>query len=88
MEKNTKKTSLKRQFEGEVVSTKMNKTVIVLVKTTKEHPKYRKQYVTSKRYASHDEKGEARLGDLVVIEECRPLSKTKNTRIVEVVRRA
>lgn len=77
-----------RQFEGEVMSAKENKTVHVRVLTTKMHPKYRKQYVTTKKYAVHDEKGEAHAGDTVLFQECRPLSKTKRWRIVQVLKKA
>ena len=86
-EKNTqseKKNAIKRQFEGEVVSVKANKTIQVLVKTTKVHPKYQKQYVTSRKYPVHDEKGSAKLGDKVTFVECRPISKTKRWRLSEV----
>jgi small subunit ribosomal protein S17 len=74
----------KRQFTGEVVSVNENKTIHVLVQTTKLHPKYQKQYTTGKKYAVHDEKNEAALGNTVVFEECRPLSKTKRWRLVSI----
>ena len=74
----------KRQFEGEVVSVKEDKTIHVLVKTVKMHSKYRKQYTTGKKYAIHDEKNEARLGDFILFEECRPMSKTKRWRLVSI----
>lgn len=79
-----KKTVVKRQFDGEVVSVKANKTIQVLVKTIKIHPKYQKQYITSKKYPVHDEKGAAKLGDKVTFVECRPISKTKKWRLSEV----
>ena len=74
----------RRRLEGVVISDKMEKTVTVRVDRVKTHPKYRKQYKVSKRYAAHDEKGEAAMGDTVVIEETRPLSKTKRWRVVAV----
>ena len=77
----------KRQFEGEVVGTGAQKTIRVVVKTTKIHPKYRKQYVRTKAYAVHDERGEAKPGDTVSFQECRPLSKTKRWRLLRIVKR-
>jgi small subunit ribosomal protein S17 len=77
--------SQKRRFEGVVKSAKENKTVHVLVSTTKMHPKYRKQYVTTKMFAVHNEKGLAKAGDKVLFEECRPLSKTKRWTLVRVM---
>lgn len=73
-----------RRLEGVVVSDKMEKTVTVRVDRVKTHPKYLKQYKVSKRYAAHEEKGEAQIGDQVVIEESRPLSKTKRWRVISV----
>jgi len=81
-------TTTQKQLEGEVVSTKEDKTIRVVVKTLKMHPKYRKQYWATKRYAAHDEKGEAAVGDTVLIEACRPLSKSKRNRLVKIVKRA
>lgn len=77
-----------REFEGRVVSAKEQKTIHVLIETKKKHEKYMKQYTTSKKYAVHDEKGEAAIGDLVRIEECRPYSRTKRWRLVSVVTKA
>lgn len=77
--------ALHRRFEGEVVKVSGEKTISVLVKTTKTHPKYRKQYVVSKKYAVHDQNNTAKEGDTVVFEECRPLSKNKRWRLVKVV---
>lgn len=76
----------RRRLEGVVVSDKMEKTVTVRVDRVKTHPKYRKQYKVSDRYAAHDEKGEAKTGDKVTIEETRPLSKTKRWRVVSVTK--
>lgn len=73
-----------RQFRGEVVSASGNKTVHVLVKTKVIHPKYRKQYLVSNKYPVHDSKSEAKVGDLVTFQECRPLSKTKKWRLVKI----
>lgn len=78
----------KRQFEGTVVGTASDKTVHVSVQTVKMHPKYRKQYTTAKKYAVHDPKNEAHVGDTVQFEECRPMSKTKRWRLTHIVRNA
>jgi len=75
-----------RRFDGVVVSVKENKTIHVEVKSIKTHPKYKKQYTTNKKYAVHDEKGRAQLGNKVVFEECRPISKTKRWTLVNVVK--
>ena len=80
--------AIHRQFEGTVVSTHENKTIHVLVATKKMHSKYQKQYVVSKKYAAHDEKNAAAVGDTVVIEECRPYSKTKRWRLHTIVKSA
>lgn len=82
---NSVKSTLKRQFSGEVVSTKEQKTIHVNVKSIKMNMKYKKQYSTSKKYAVHDENGTAKVGDTVLFEECRPLSKTKRWRVVKVL---
>ncbi len=76
---------LKRQFTGVVLSAKEQKTIHVNVKTIKMDAKYKKQYSTSKKFAVHDEKGTAKAGDTVVFEECRPLSKTKRWRVIQVM---
>lgn len=74
MENKDKKT---RQLKGVVVSDKMQKTVVVAVSRLIKHPKYKKYYKVTKRYKAHDEKGEYHIGDKVVIQETRPLSKEK-----------
>lgn len=78
--------TLKRQFQGIVESAKENKTIHVTVKNITVNAKYRKQFSQTKKYAVHDEKGMAKVGDEVLFEECRPLSKTKRWRLLEVVR--
>lgn len=83
-EKQTQLTNV-RKFEGEVVSTAMHKTVIVRVDSLVLNTKYNKNYKVSRRYAVHDEKGLAKKGDRVRIVECRPISKTKKWRLVEVL---
>ena len=90
MEKQVNKTTsergLRRKIEGEVVSDKMDKTVVVNVTSVKIHPKYKKRYKSSKKYKAHDEKNEYKVGDVVVIEECRPLSKDKRWRVINKVK--
>lgn len=74
-----------RKFEGQVVSAKSEKTISVLVKIKKMHPKYKKQYIVSKKFAVHDEKSLAKEGDKIIFEECRPMSKTKKWRLINVL---
>ena len=79
MERN-RRTSL----QGVVVSDKMNKTIVVEVETHKRHPKYAKRIKYSNKYYAHDEKGEAKVGDVVTIMGCRPLSALKRFRLVSI----
>ncbi len=76
------KKTLRRKFEGVVVSDKMDKTVVVRVDRVKIHPKYKKRYTVSKKYHVHDEKKQYREGDKVSFVECRPLSKNKRWRVI------
>jgi len=78
----------KRTLSGRVVSDKMEKTVTVLVERRVKHPLYGKIMTRSKKYHAHDEKNEFREGDLVLIEECRPLARTKAWRVVKLVEKA
>lgn len=78
---NTQNTT-SRTFTGEVVSTKMDKTIVVRVDRTVVHPKYKKRYVQSKKFHVHDEHGRHKVGDKVSFRECRPLSKTKRWRVL------
>jgi small subunit ribosomal protein S17 len=73
----------RRRLRGTVVSDKMDKTAVVRVETLKPHPLYHKIVRRHKRYKAHDEANEAQVGDVVVIEECRPLSRDKTWTIVE-----
>ena len=77
-----------RTIEGRVVSNKMQKTVTVLLERQVPHPLYGKIVRRSTKVHAHDEKGACKEGDMVRIAECRPLSKTKNWRVVEIVTRA
>jgi small subunit ribosomal protein S17 len=76
-----------RQVSGNVVSAKMDKTITVLVERQLKHPLYKKYIRRSTRMHAHDEENQCREGDYVVIEECRPISKTKSWRLVEVITR-
>ena len=73
----------KKQLVGEIVSNKMEKTVVVRVGRIKEHPKYKRRYKLHKKYQVHVEKGEYKVGDKVLIEECRPLSKNKRWKVAK-----
>lgn len=81
-------TSLKRTLTGTVVSDKMNKTVTVLVERKVKHPVLGKIVSVSKKYHAHDENDEFHQGDVVMIEECRPLAKTKSWRVTMLVEKA
>jgi small subunit ribosomal protein S17 len=77
-----------RSLTGKVVSDKMNKTVTVLVERRAKHPLYGKVIRLSKKYHAHDEENGCHEGDTVIIEECRPLSKTKSWKVVRVLEQA
>lgn len=77
-----------RSMTGRVVSDKMDKTVTVLVERKVKHPLYGKVVRQSKKFHAHDESNECQAGDLVVIEESRPLSKTKTWRVSKIVEKA
>jgi small subunit ribosomal protein S17 len=78
----------RKVLTGEVVSDKMQKTVVVSVMTTSRHPLYNKVLRRSKKYKAHDEQERCQEGDVVRIEESRPLSRTKRWQVVEIVRRS
>ncbi len=78
----------RKQLIGKVVSNKGEKTISVLVETSKKHPLYNKRVKYSKKYAAHDEQNAAEMGDKVRIEETRPLSRTKHFRLVEIIEKA
>src|ERR1700756_1043431 len=80
--------SLKNEKVGQVVSAKMTKTIVVEVSRRVPHPLYKRIIGKRKKFYAHDEEGEAKMGDVVRIIECRPLSKLKRWRLDEVVRRA
>jgi len=81
MNQEVKKVNIRR-LEGIVVSAKMAKTVVVRVDRQVTHKKYFKKYTVSKKYKAHDEKGQYKEGDKVVIAACRPLSKDKCWRVL------
>ena len=77
-----------KTLTGKVVSTKMQKTISVLIQRYVPHPTYGKYQRRTTQLLAHDENGESRLGDLVSIESCRPLSRHKSWRLVKVLERA
>jgi len=81
-------TNMKRTLTGTVVSDKMDKTVTVLIERKIKHPLLGKIMRVSKKYHAHDETNECNQGDVVVIEECRPLSRTKTWRVSKLVAKA
>jgi len=82
----TQNTVRHQQKVGRVVSNKMDKTIVVIVESLKKHRIYKRTYKQTKRFHAHDEENTCQVGDIVRIEECRPLSKTKRWRLVEIVR--
>ena len=83
-----KKEVKKRRLTGEVVSDKMQKTRVVAIVSTKRHPVYEKLYKSTKKLKVHDENNQYKVGDVVIIQETRPLSKDKTWEIVELVKKA
>lgn len=78
----------KKVLSGRVISAKMAKTITVLVERKVEHPLYKKYYTQRAKFYAHDESGQAKLGDRVSIIECRPRSRLKRWRLVEILERA
>src|SRR6266545_6297277 len=87
-ETETKTAGRRKQLIGNVVSNKMQKTIVVQVIRRKSHPLYLRVVSKAKKFYAHDEKNEAHVGDVVRLEETRPLSKLKRWKLVEIVRRA
>lgn len=77
-----------RSLQGSVVSSAMDKTITVMVERQVKHPLYKKYIRRSTKFHAHDEKNECGAGDVVKIEACRPISKQKSWRLVEVVTKA
>jgi small subunit ribosomal protein S17 len=86
----TEATEVSRRNEkvGLVVSTKMQKTIVVEIEMRKAHPKYKRVMKSNKKFYAHDEQNSARVGDVVRIREARPLSKLKRWSLEEIVRRS
>ncbi|WP_025324257.1 30S ribosomal protein S17 [Deferrisoma camini] len=78
----------RKRFVGVVVSDRMQKTVTVRVQGRRPHPSYGKFVLRSKKYLAHDEAEECRVGDKVLIEETRPLSRRKRFRVKQILERA
>lgn len=78
----------RKEFIGIVVSDKMDKTVVVQVETLVKHPRYGKYIKRRKKFMAHDEGNQCRIGDKVLIEETRPLSRRKRWRVKEILERA
>ena len=83
----TPQKSRRQQKVGVVVSNKMDKTIVVAVESLKKHRIYKRTYKQTKRFHAHDEENTCQVGDVVRIEESRPLSKLKRWRLVEIVKR-
>lgn len=79
---------MSRSLQGRVVSTKMNKTIVVAVERRKSHPLYKKSYLVTTKFQAHDEKGQANEGDIVEIIETKPISKNKHFTLGKVVEKA
>ncbi len=75
----------RKERTGEVISNKMAKTIVVRVERRFQHPKFQKVVTSYKKFYAHDENSEAKPGDLVLIQETRPLSKLKRWKIVEIL---
>lgn len=78
----------KKVMLGTIVSDKMDKTAVVSVERTTQHPLYKKTMKRSKKYKIHDENNDCQIGDQVRLIECKPISKDKNWRLLEIVRKA
>lgn len=76
-----------RQITGTVTSDKTDKTIVITVRARRTHPLYKKQYTINTKFMAHDEKNDARLGDLVTIIETRPLSARKRFRLERIIER-
>jgi small subunit ribosomal protein S17 len=82
---NTDKSQSKRTVVGKVISNKMNKTIVVQVERKVKHPLYGKYVKRFTKMYAHDESNACQMGDIVIIKQCRPLSKTKRWSIVEIL---
>ncbi|MFA5446840.1 MAG: 30S ribosomal protein S17 [Sphaerochaeta sp.] len=84
----SKSKSNKKVFVGQVVSDKMDKTIVVAINSRRLHPLYKKYVTHTKKVKAHDERNEAAIGDTVRVVECRPLSKDKCWRLTQIIERA
>ena len=79
---------VQRELTGRVVSDKMDKTITVMVERKVKHPLYKKYVRRSTKFHAHDENNECNMGDVVTIQQCRPIAKSKSWRLVKVVEQA
>lgn len=86
--KQNESSSTRRRLTGVVVSNKMEKTIVVETETYRKHPVYKKRVAVRKKYKVDDRESIAKVGDTVLIEECRPLSHDKRFRLVKIVKEA
>jgi small subunit ribosomal protein S17 len=84
----TQAEGIKHSITGEVISNKMDKSIVVLQERKVKHPLYGKYIRRSTKYHVHDENNECNIGDVVTFKECRPLSKTKHWTLIEVAEKA
>jgi len=82
------RTTRQRERQGVVVSDQMDKTIVVRVSAVKPHAQYKKVVRKTDRLKAHDEKNEARIGDTVLVRECRPALRDKTWRLIKVLQRA
>ena len=87
-EKVNEKAKVSNAMTGRVVSNKMDKSITVLIERSVRHPLYNKYIKRSTKMHAHDESNECNEGDLVQIQQCRPLSKTKSWRLVKIIEKA
>lgn len=85
MSNEAKTTKARRHLVGTVVSAKMAKTVVIRIERMVQHPKYGKTYMVSKKYKVHDADGKAKVGDLIEVEETRPMSTDKRWRYFKTI---
>lgn len=78
----------KKTYTGQVVSDKMDKTIVIAITTRRLHPLYKKYVKKTKKIKAHDERNDAHIGDTVRVIECRPISKDKCWRLTQIVERA
>lgn len=87
MPKEETKTSHRRKIKGTVISDKMDKTIVIKLVRFKRHPKYHKVYKVSKKFKIHDAKNEAKIGDEIIAESCRPISRDKYFNLIKIIKK-